>query len=78
MNIGKYCLDITEFEWRPWYRVEFEFEDDREEKGYAYIHRGWLWFVLSHRVGFGWEDSLQKNVKKTIKENYDNNNIFKL
>jgi hypothetical protein len=53
MRIGKYCLDITEFEWLPWYRAEFEFEDDREEKGYAYVHRGWLCFVLSHRVSFG-------------------------
>ncbi len=53
MRIGKYCLDITEFEWLPWYRAEFEFEDAKEEKGYAYVHRGWLWFVLSHRVGIG-------------------------
>tara|TARA_B100001093_G_scaffold6187_1_gene6267 strand:- start:30271 stop:30504 length:234 start_codon:yes stop_codon:yes gene_type:complete len=77
MNIGKYCLDITEFEWRPWYRVEFEFEDDREERGYAYIHRGWLWFVLSHRVGFGWK-AFHENVKNTIDEISDDNNIFKL
>jgi hypothetical protein len=52
MRIGKYCLDITEFEPFPWYRVEFEFEDEREERGAAYIHRGWLWFVFSVTVKF--------------------------
>jgi hypothetical protein len=52
MRIGKYCLDITEFELYPWYRVEFEFEDEREEKGDAYVHRGWLWFVVSEKVSF--------------------------
>ena len=55
MKIGKYTLDTTEFEWLPWYRVEFEFEDEREEKGYAYVFRGWLWFVITWREGFGWE-----------------------
>ena len=55
MKIGKYTLDITEFEWLPWYRVEFEFEDEREEKGYAYVFRGWLWFVITWKEGFGWE-----------------------
>tara|TARA_R110002153_G_scaffold20638_3_gene69811 strand:- start:952 stop:1128 length:177 start_codon:yes stop_codon:yes gene_type:complete len=57
MNIGKYCLDITEFESRPWFRVEIEYEGEDEEKGYAYVHRGWLWFVISYREGFGWEES---------------------
>jgi hypothetical protein len=42
MRIGKYCLDVTEFEWLPWYRVEF----DEEE---VYIFRGWLFFVISYK-----------------------------
>jgi hypothetical protein len=50
MRIGKYCLDITEFEWLPWQRVEF---DEDEILGYAYVFRGWLWFVISHSVDIG-------------------------
>ena len=57
MNIGKYCLDLTEFELSPWFRVEIEYEGEDETKGYAYAHRGWLWFVISYREGFGWEES---------------------
>ena len=28
MKIGKYTLDLTEFEWRPWFRVEIEYEGE--------------------------------------------------
>ena len=53
MKIGKYCFDITEFELKPWYRADFEFEDEREEKGVAYVYRGWMWVVVSEIVRFG-------------------------
>jgi hypothetical protein len=62
MRIGKYILDITEFELRPWFRVELEYEQNSEERGYAYVHRGWLWFVVSYKEGFGWEQ-FQETVK---------------
>ena len=62
MNIGKYCIDITEFELRPWFRVELEYEGEKEEKGYVYVHRGWLWFVVSYKEGFGWEQ-FQETIK---------------
>ena len=65
MNIGKYCLDITEFESRPWFRVELEYEENDDDKGYAYVFRGWLWFVVSYKVGFGWKE-FQETVNNTV------------
>ena len=67
MNIGKYCIDITEFESRPWFRVELEYEDNSEDKGYVYVHRGWLWFVVSYKESFGW-----KEFQETIHNIVDN------
>lgn len=77
MNIGKYNIDVTEFQWRPWSRVEVEYEKNNEDKGHAYIFRGWLCFVITHTESFGWKD-FQKNIKKTVDENYDNKKIYKL
>ena len=77
MNIGKYCIDITEFEPKPWIRVELEYEKNSEDRGYAYVHRGWLWFVVSYKEGFGWKE-FQENIKKTVDEISNDNNIFKL
>jgi hypothetical protein len=74
MNIGKYCIDITEFELRPWIRVELEYEENSEERGYAYVYRGWLWFVVSYKEGFGWEQ-FQEKVHDMVD---DDNDIFKL
>jgi hypothetical protein len=70
MRIGKYCLDITEFELKPWLRVELEYVGEEEEKGHVYVHRGWLWFVLSHVVSFGWKE-FQETVNDIVddKEN---------
>ena len=65
MNIGKYCIDITEFEWLPWIRVELEYEGENKEKGYAYVYRGWLWFVVSYKESFGWKE-FQKSIKKEM------------
>ena len=67
MRIGKYILDITEFELRPWFRVELEYEENSEERGYAYVFRGWLWFVVSYKEGFGW-----KEFQETIKDINEN------
>ena len=74
MKIGKYTLDLTEFEWRPWFRVALEYEGEDEERGYAYAYRGWLWFVLSWKESFGWQ-----NFQKTVNDIVDDDNkIFKL
>ncbi len=40
MNIYKYNIDVTEFEFKPWSRKEV-CEDE------AYNYFGWLWFVIS-------------------------------
>ena len=74
MKIGKYTLDLTEFELRPWFRVELEYEENSDERGYAYAYRGWLWFVLSYRESFGWQD-FQETVNDIVE---DDNKIFKL
>ena len=74
MNIGKYCIDITEFEPRPWFRVELEYEENSDERGYVYAYRGWLWFVISYKESFGWNE-FQETVNDIVD---DDNDIFKL
>jgi len=45
MNIGKYCIDITDFSLLPWSRTEVQYDDNGV--GTVYNHRGWLFFVIS-------------------------------
>ena len=40
MNIYKYNIDVTEFEFKPWFRKEV-----CDDETYNYF--GWLWFVIS-------------------------------
>lgn len=56
MRIGKYYIDLTDFELRPWIRVELEYEGENEDRGKVYVYRGWLWFVVSHIESFGWNE----------------------
>ena len=77
MRIGKYCIELTEFEPKPWIRVELEYEKNSKDNGFAYVFRGWLWFVVTYREVFGWKE-FQKSVKKTVDEISNDNNIFKL
>ena len=49
-------------------------EENDEDKGYAYVYRGWLWFVISYKEGFGWEQ-FQETVNDIVD---DDNMIFKL
>ena len=65
MNIGKYNISKTEFKWRPWLKVECEYEGEKEERGYVYVQRGWLWFTSSYTISFGW-DNFQECVKKGV------------
>lgn len=74
MRIGKYILDLTEFEPRPWFRVELEYEENSDERGYVYAYRGWLWFVISYKESFGWQE-FQETVNDIVD---DDNQIFKL
>jgi hypothetical protein len=67
MRFLKYCIDITDFEWRPWLRVELEYEGENEDRGVVYVHRGWLWFVISYTETFGWEQ-FQEIVKNGVKD----------
>ena len=55
MNIGKYCIDITDFSIRPWSRTEIEYD----ENGIAttYNHRGWLFFVISSTENYYKEEN---------------------
>lgn len=45
MNIGKYNIDTTKFEWRPWSRSDIVYGD--EGHGTVINLRGWLWFVVT-------------------------------
>lgn len=45
MNIGKYCIDITDFSLLPWSRTEVQY--DENGVGTVYNHKGWLFFVIS-------------------------------
>ena len=74
MRIGKHILDLTEFEPRPWFRVELEYEENSDERGYVYAYRGWLWFVISYKESFGWQE-FQETVNDIVD---DDNQIFKL
>jgi len=74
MKIGKYILDLTEFESRPWFRVELEYDENSDERGYVYAYRGWLWFVISYKESFGWQE-FQETVNDIVD---DDNDIFKL
>ena len=74
MRIGKHILDLTEFEPRPWFRVELEYEENSDERGYVYAYRGWLWFVISYKESFGWKE-FQETVNDIVD---DDNDIFKL
>ena len=53
MNIGKYTINITKFASHPWIKVELNYKENN--KGYAYIHRGWLWFDVSYKESISWE-----------------------
>lgn len=70
MRIGKYILDITKFEWKPWSRVEIEYEGEAKEKGYAHISRGWLCFTAIYSESFGWEN-FQKTIEINAQSDYD-------
>ncbi len=65
MNIGKYNISKTEFKWLPWLKVECEYEGEKEERGYVYVQRGWLWFSWIYTISFGW-DNFQQCVEKGI------------
>ena len=65
MNIGKYNISKTEFKLRPWLKVECEYEGEKEERGYVYVQRGWLWFMSSYTISFGWDD-FQNCVEKGV------------
>ena len=67
MRFLKYCIDITDFEFRPWTRVELEYEGENEDRGTVYVHRGWLWFVISYSETFGW-DEFQETIKRSVSE----------
>jgi hypothetical protein len=67
MRFFKYCIDLTEFELRPWIRVELEYEGENQDRGAVYVHRGWLWFVISYKETFGW-DEFQELAEKASKE----------
>ena len=67
MRFLKYTIDITDFEPRPWFRVELEYEGNNEDKGYAYVYRGWLWFVISYKEGFGWND-FQQIIEQSVSD----------
>ena len=69
MKIGKYNLSKIPFTWLPWLEVECEYENEKEEHGYVYVHRGWLWFGWIYAIPFGWD-----NVKKgesPLESDYD-------
>ena len=70
MNIGKYSINVIGFQWRPWSRIEIEYEGEVKEKGYAYVSRGWLCFFITHVESFGWED-FQKTVEVNTQSDYD-------
>lgn len=70
MRIGKYCIDITEFEPKPWERVEIEYEGEHQDLGVVYHHRGWLWFVVSYSERFGW-DEFQETIKEGLEDGTD-------
>ena len=65
MKFLKYTIDITEFQPRPWTRVELEYEGEKEEKGTAYVYQGWLWFVSSYTEKFGWDD-FQQTIENSV------------
>ena len=67
MRFLKYIIDITDFELKPWIRVELEYEGDSKDRGVAYIYRGWLWFVISYTETFGWNE-FQETIEKSVKE----------
>ena len=67
MKIGKYCIDITEFEPKFWDRVEIEYEGIHKDRGVVYHYRGWLWFVISYTETFDW-DEFQNTVKDSLEE----------
>ena len=70
MRIGKYCIDITEFEPKRLERVEIECEGEHEDMGVVYHHRGWLWFVVSYSERFGW-DEFQETIKEGLEDGTD-------
>ena len=68
MRIGKYYIDLTDFEPRPWERVELEYDDEEKgDRGKVYVHRGWLWFVVTYIETFGWNE-FQETIEKSVKE----------
>ena len=67
MRIGKYIIDLTDFEPKFWQRVELEYEGKHEDTGVVYHHRGWLWFVVTYTERFGW-DEFQDTIKNSLKE----------
>ena len=69
MKIGKYNLSKIPFTWLPWLEVECEYENEKEEHGYVYVHRGWLWFGWIYAIPFGW-DSVEKS-ESPLESDYD-------
>ena len=69
MKIGKYNLSKIPFTWLPWLEVECEYENEKEEHGYVYVHRGWLWFGWIYAIPFGW-DNVEKS-ESPLESDYD-------
>jgi len=67
MKFLKYTIDITDFELRPWSRVEIEYDGNNEERGAAYVFHGWLWFVSSYKEEFGW-DNFQQTIEQSVSD----------
>ena len=69
MQIGKYNISKATFTWLPWLKVDCEYETEKEEYGYVYVQRGWLWFSWIYAIPFGWENV--KSNEPPLESDYD-------
>ena len=45
------------------------YENEKEEHGYVYVQKGWLWFSWTYAIPFGWENV--KSSEPPLESDYD-------